>query len=44
MPELPRTAAELAKLIDHTLLAPAATALEIEQLCREAQALGVFSV
>jgi deoxyribose-phosphate aldolase len=44
MPELPRSAAELARFIDHTRLDPAATASAIDELCREAQTLGVFSV
>lgn len=44
MSELPRTQAELARLIDHTLLDPKATDRAIEALCREAQELGTFSV
>jgi deoxyribose-phosphate aldolase len=44
MPDLPRTAAELARLIDHTLLDPKATASAIDQLCVEAQTHGLFSV
>jgi deoxyribose-phosphate aldolase len=36
--------AALAGLIDHTLLRPTATAAEVEQLCREADAHGLFSV
>lgn len=41
---LPRTAAELARLIDHTLLDPKATGSAIDELCREAQTHGLFSV
>lgn len=44
MIELPRSAAELARLIDHTLLDPKATASAIEQLCDDAQTHGLFSV
>jgi deoxyribose-phosphate aldolase len=44
MIELPRSAAELARLIDHTLLDPKATATAIDQLCRDAQTHGLFSV
>jgi len=35
---------ELAGMIDHTLLKPEATALEIEQLCKEARQYGFCSV
>ncbi len=38
------SARELAAVIDHTLLAPAATALEIERLCDEARAHGFATV
>ncbi len=38
------TRAELAAMIDHTLLAPEATADDVIALCREAQELGVWSV
>lgn len=38
------TRAALAALIDHTLLRPAATAAQVEQLCREAHEHGFFSV
>lgn len=34
----------IAKMIDHTLLKPEASADEIKQLCREAQELGTWSV
>jgi deoxyribose-phosphate aldolase len=44
MSDLPRTAAELARLIDHTLLKPSATPEAIDELCREARERGVFSV
>ena len=36
--------AALASLIDHTLLRPAATAAQVEQLCREAHEHGFASV
>src|SRR5690606_35956897 len=36
--------AELAALIDHTLLRPTATAAQVEQLCREAHEHGFHSV
>jgi deoxyribose-phosphate aldolase len=35
---------QLAKLIDHTLLRPEATAADIQKLCREAREFGFFSV
>ncbi len=35
MPDLPKTRAELARLIDHTLLKPEATQEQIERLCEE---------
>lgn len=38
------TRAALAAAIDHTLLRPASTAAQVEQLCREAHAHGFFSV
>ena len=38
------TSDELAKYIDHTLLAPEATAVEIANLCSEAKSLNVFAV
>jgi deoxyribose-phosphate aldolase len=44
MTDLPRTAAELARLIDHTLLDPKATASAIDELCLEAKTHGLFSV
>ncbi len=44
MPALPRTADELARLIDHTLLSPSATASAIDRLCAEARARRLFSV
>jgi len=40
----PRTAAELARYIDHTLLKPDATAAQIEKLCAEARAHGFYAV
>lgn len=40
----PPNATELARFIDHTLLKPDATAEEIEQLCRDAAAIGFWSV
>jgi deoxyribose-phosphate aldolase len=44
MPDLPRTAAELARLIDHTLLSPSATGPAIDRLCVEARERELFSV
>jgi deoxyribose-phosphate aldolase len=44
MPDLPRTAAELARLIDHTLLSPSATGPAIDRLCAEARERELFSV
>lgn len=44
MPDLPRTAAELARMIDHTLLSPSATRPAIDRLCEEARERGLFSV
>lgn len=44
MPDLPRTPAELASLIDHTLLSPSATASAIDKLCAEARERSLFSV
>ncbi|MBM3656869.1 MAG: deoxyribose-phosphate aldolase [Actinobacteria bacterium] len=41
---LPRTAAELARYIDHTLLAPEATQDEVFTLCRDAMAWNVAAV
>jgi deoxyribose-phosphate aldolase len=38
------TRAELAHMVDHTLLTPEATADDVAALCAEANALGVFSV
>ncbi len=40
MTSLPRTRAELAALIDHTLLKPEARHEDIDQLCRECQEFG----
>ncbi|MGA1332913.1 MAG: deoxyribose-phosphate aldolase [Ilumatobacteraceae bacterium] len=40
----PRTAAELAKYIDHTLLAPEATRAEVLEVCRNATAWRVAAV
>ena len=39
-----RIDAELAAMIDHTLLKPEATATEVEVLCKEARQYGFFSV
>ncbi|MFO7561574.1 MAG: deoxyribose-phosphate aldolase [Enhygromyxa sp.] len=44
MTDLPRTAAELASLIDHTLLSPSASGSAIDRLCAEARERGLFSV
>jgi deoxyribose-phosphate aldolase len=44
MTTTPTTAAELARLIDHTLLSPVATAADIDRLCGEARGRTVFSV
>jgi deoxyribose-phosphate aldolase len=44
MSDLPRTAAELARLIDHTLLSPSATGQAIDRLCAEARERELFSV
>lgn len=44
MSDLPRTPAELARLIDHTLLSPSATASAIDRLCAEARERELFSV
>ncbi len=41
---MPSTRAELAALVDHTLLRPEATANDVRRLCAEALELGVFSV
>ena len=38
------TSAQLAGLVDHTLLKPEATAADVASLCREAVELGVYSV
>jgi len=43
-PALVLSPEEVAKLIDHTLLKPEATAEEIEKLCREAAQYGFYSV
>jgi deoxyribose-phosphate aldolase len=43
-PHPPLTRAELAGMVDHTLLKPEATRADVEALCAEATALGVFSV
>lgn len=40
----PLTAAQVAQLIDHTLLKPDATAADVEKLCAEARQHGFFSV
>lgn len=42
--DVPRVAPGLAAVIDHTLLAPAATAQEVERLCAEALEFGFASV
>jgi deoxyribose-phosphate aldolase len=44
MAAMPITRAELARMVDHTLLKPEATPADVEALCVEANALGVFSV
>jgi deoxyribose-phosphate aldolase len=44
MSELPRSATELARLIDHTLLDPKEPATGIDELCREAATHRLFSV
>lgn len=44
MSDVPRTAAELARLIDHTLLAPSVTAEQIDRLCDEARSRALCSV
>lgn len=44
MPATSVTRAALAKLVDHTLLRPEATASDVAALCADAAALGVFSV
>ena len=44
MAEIPRTADELARLIDHTLLSPSATASAVDRLCAEARSRSLFSV
>ncbi|AKU90292.1 Deoxyribose-phosphate aldolase [Vulgatibacter incomptus] len=41
---LPRTARELAALIDHTILKPDATAAEVERTCEEARSHGFATV
>ncbi len=41
---MPPTRAEVARMIDHTLLRPEATPREVAALCREAGDLGVFAV
>ena len=38
------TAAQLAGIVDHTILKPETTTAEVEAHCREAVELGVFSV
>ncbi|MCU0300179.1 MAG: deoxyribose-phosphate aldolase [Candidatus Nanopelagicales bacterium] len=40
----PPSRAELARMVDHTLLAPEATPADVAALCAEATELGVFSV
>ena len=44
MESLPQTPKELARWIDYTLLAPEATAREIEKLCAEARQFGLHGV
>lgn len=44
MADLPHTPAELARVIDHTLLSPTARVGDIERLCREAREQRLFSV
>lgn len=41
---VPLTRADVADLIDHTLLAPEATAADVEALVAEARALGVYAI
>ncbi len=43
-PTVPRTRAELAAMIDHTVLAPEATAADVRAACREGRELGVCAV
>ncbi|MEZ0247886.1 MAG: deoxyribose-phosphate aldolase [Thermoproteus sp.] len=42
--ELPRSKEELARLIDHTLLNPAATPVDVEKYCREVLDYGFWAV
>jgi deoxyribose-phosphate aldolase len=44
MATTPLTRAALARLVDHTLLRPEATAADVAALCADAAALGAFSV
>ncbi len=44
MPRMTLTRSELARMVDHTLLKPEATAADVAALCAEANDLGVFSV
>jgi deoxyribose-phosphate aldolase len=44
MATMPTTRAELARMVDHTLLKPEATPADVAALCAEANDLGVFSV
>ncbi|KAN0063491.1 hypothetical protein ACQY0O_003938 [Thecaphora frezii] len=44
LPSLPSSAAEVAKLIDHTLLAPASTLEQIRDVCHQAKQLGTATV
>ena len=44
MADLPGTAADLARMIDHTLLSPSATAQDVERLCAEAAERRLVSV
>jgi deoxyribose-phosphate aldolase len=43
-PQAPPSRAELAQMVDHTLLKPEATPADVADLCAEATELGVFSV
>jgi deoxyribose-phosphate aldolase len=43
MPELPKTRADLARLIDHTLLKPETTREQIDRLCDECRQYGLYA-
>jgi len=42
--QLPKTRAELASFIDHTLLSPSATYADVDKLCHEAKSYGFHAV